>query len=257
MHHEEVQSRIVFVDAHLVVVDKPPGMDTVPFDGPGRSRPPSRGRRGRLEPPRDSHQTLVERLAAELSAGPRPRPLHVVQRLDRETSGVLVFARRPEAARHLQQQLRMRTVHRRYLALAHGVVQPGKHRSFLGGDRGDGKRGSLRHARFGQEAITHVEVLERFHGATLVQCRLETGRTHQIRIHLGEAGHPLVGERTYGRAGDRLPLVGIPVPRLLLHAAELGFVHPVRETLMRFECPIPADMHQVLERMRGTRESSG
>jgi 23S rRNA pseudouridine1911/1915/1917 synthase len=116
-------------------------------------------------------------------------------------------------------------------------------------DRGDGLRGSSRLSRSaeGREAVTHVEPLEALAGATLVACRLETGRTHQIRIHLSEAGHPIVGERVYIRAyaGRR-----IEAPRLMLHAAELGFVHPATGLEVHWELPLPADMRSLLERLR-------
>jgi 23S rRNA pseudouridine1911/1915/1917 synthase len=116
-------------------------------------------------------------------------------------------------------------------------------------DRGDGLRGSARGRPppSAREAITHVERIEALAGATLVGCRLETGRTHQIRIHLSESGHPIVGERVYVR-GYAGPL--IEAPRLMLHAAELGFVHPATQREMRWELPMPDDMRAVLERLR-------
>ena len=143
-------------------------------------------------------------------------------------------------------------MHRRYLAIAHGDVRSRTIRSFLMEDRGDGLRGSARGTpgEGAREAITHVEKLEALTGgtaATLVACRLETGRTHQIRIHLSESGHPLVGERVYIR---RWGGTVIEAPRLMLHAAELGFLHPATEREMRWEQPMPDDMKTVLERLR-------
>jgi 23S rRNA pseudouridine1911/1915/1917 synthase len=175
-------------------------------------------------------------------------PLGVVQRLDKATSGILVFARNFAAKKHLAQQLRFHTMERRYLAIAHGDVAPGTFRSYLVEDRGDRMRGSASQGRReGQLAVTHVERLERLAGATLVGCRLETGRTHQIRIHLAERGHPLVGEAVYIR--DFKGTL-IPAPRLMLHAAELGFEHPTDGRRMRFETPPPADFEQTLARLR-------
>jgi 23S rRNA pseudouridine1911/1915/1917 synthase len=137
---------------------------------------------------------------------------------------------------------------RRYLAIAHGDVPAGTLRSHLIEDRGDGLRGSARERqREGQIAITHVERIEALQGATLIGCRLETGRTHQIRIHLSEQGHPLVGETVYIR---RYPGTLIPAPRQMLHAGELGFAHPVDERPMLFTDPPPADFQEVLERLR-------
>jgi 23S rRNA pseudouridine1911/1915/1917 synthase len=116
-------------------------------------------------------------------------------------------------------------------------------------NRGDGLRGSAKGKPPGdaREAITHVERLEGLRGATLVACQLETGRTHQIRIHLGEAGHPLLGEKVYIRGWNGAPL---EAPRLMLHAAELGFVHPATQREVRWTLPMPADMQAVLVRLR-------
>jgi 23S rRNA pseudouridine1911/1915/1917 synthase len=217
--------RIAHRDARVVVVDKPSGVDTVPFAG------------------QTSEPALVERIGAALGA-----PVRVVHRLDRDTTGLIVFARTREAELHLAQQLRRHTVHRRYLAVAHGAVAPGTLRSFFGADRGDQRRGSIQNRKLGKEAITHVEVVERLRGATLVGCRLETGRTHQIRIHLAEAGHMLLGERAYTRDHRGATL---PAPRILLHAAELGFVHPHEEAEMRFRVEMPGDMERVVRDLRG------
>jgi 23S rRNA pseudouridine1911/1915/1917 synthase len=209
--------RIVHRDPHVIVVDKPAGLDTVPWDD---------------APNMDGADTLQARVHAALGA-----PVRVVHRLDRDTTGLLMFARTPEAEGRLQHQLRRHTVHRRYLALVHGDVKPGTLRSFLAADRGDGLRGSVPHG--GKEAITHVEVVERLRGASLVACRLETGRTHQIRVQLAEAGHMLLGERGYVREhrGEV-----ITAPRIMLHAAELGFVHPATDGPLQFRAELPADM---------------
>jgi 23S rRNA pseudouridine1911/1915/1917 synthase len=235
---------VVFADSQVVVVAKPAGVSTVPFDENETGTLDARvrswlGRRG---------------LAAR---GSRPN-LGVVHRIDKETTGLVVFTRTWAAKQSLTSQFRAHTVHRRYLALAHGDVRSAVFRSYLVADRGDGLRGSTRprkgsavRAPVGEdaprEAVTHVERLEGLRGATLVGCRLETGRTHQIRIHLSEAGHPLVGERVYVRRYDG-PL--IEAPRLMLHAAELGFEHPTDGRAMRWEQPLPDDMKGVLERLR-------
>jgi 23S rRNA pseudouridine1911/1915/1917 synthase len=117
-------------------------------------------------------------------------------------------------------------------------------------DRGDGRRGSVDNPTIGQVATTHVRVLERLRTATLVECRLETGRTHQIRIHLAEAGHPLLGERVYGPK-RRAPEPGIP--RVLLHAFELGFVHPQDGRTLAFGSEMPKDMQRALTALGGSR----
>jgi len=228
---------VVHVDAQVVVVDKPPGLSTVPYaDG--------------------DEETLEARVLAWLqrrgnARGGRPT-LGVVHRLDKETSGLVVFTRTWLAKQSLAAQFRQHTVHRRYLAIAHGDVRSRTVRSFLLEDRGDGLRGSARGTpgAGAREAITHVERLEALDGATLVACRLETGRTHQIRIHLSESGHPIVGERVYVK---RFAGALIEAPRLMLHAAELGFVHPATEHEVRWERPMPADMAAVLSRLRRRR----
>lgn len=224
---------VVYVDAQLVVVRKPAGISTVPYE-PGE---------------RDTLDRLVAQLLHRSrpgATGPAPS-LGIVQRLDKETSGLLVFARTFGAKKLLAHQLRLHTMHRRYLAIAHGDVAATTFRSHLVANRGDGLRGSTDRPQQGQLAITHVEPIERLRGATLVACRLETGRTHQIRIHLSEAGHPLLGERVYVR-GFEGPI--LPAPRLMLHAAELGFRHPTTGRDMRFDDPPPEDMRDVLARLR-------
>jgi 23S rRNA pseudouridine1911/1915/1917 synthase len=243
---------VLHADAHVVVVAKPAGLSTVPFesDRPGR---PSRG----VGVPEDTLEARVrkwvERRGERRAGSRRPgRPnLGVVHRLDKETTGLIVFTRTWLAKQSLSAQFRRHTVHRRYLAIAHGKVPARTIRSFLVPDRGDGLRGSSRMTHpgdgGGREAVTHVEPLEALAGATLVACRLETGRTHQIRIHLSEAGHPIVGERVYIRSFAGPP---IEAPRLMLHAAELGFVHPATGLAMHWELPLPADMLRVLERLR-------
>ncbi|WP_438007251.1 RluA family pseudouridine synthase [Sorangium sp. So ce321] len=239
---------VVYADASVVVVNKPAGVSTIPYGD---------------EDPAEQAATLDALVREVLARRDRLRgraPLGVVQRLDKGTSGLLVFARTLAAKKHLAQQLRVRSMHRQYLALAHGAVPRGTHRSYLVDDRGDGLRGSAREGRReGQLAVTHVEPIETLRGpqdepgapgVTLVACRLETGRTHQIRIHLAESGHPLVGEAVYVR-GYRG--VKIPASRLMLHAAELGFNHPADDRPMRFQAPPPPDFDEVLERLREAR----
>jgi len=215
---------LLHLDRDVVVVRKPAGVSTVPFEG---------------EP--TSLMDLVRDTVAKRHG--RSAALGVVQRLDKETTGVLVFARNVVAKRHLQQQFRKRSIERRYLALARGSVARATFRSRIVPDRGDGRSGSTRHPKLGREAVTHVEVVERLRGATLIGCRLETGRRHQIRIHLAEAGHPLLGERVYAKGQPS-------APRLMLHAARLGFDHPRTGRRMIFEEPMPEDMRALVEALR-------
>jgi 23S rRNA pseudouridine1911/1915/1917 synthase len=219
-----------YIDSQVVVVRKPAGVSTVPFD-------------------ETETDTLVDRVHKALKAFTKANtaPPGIVHRLDKETSGLILFARSLEAKRVLKQQFRVHSVHRRYVAIAHGFVEARSVSSRLVRDRGDGRRGSTNNPTLGRDAVTHVGVLERLDGATLVECRLETGRTHQIRIHLAEAGHPLLGETLYmkGFAG---PIIG--APRLMLHAREIGFTHPATGKALRFEEPMPDDMRLVLESLR-------
>jgi 23S rRNA pseudouridine1911/1915/1917 synthase len=241
---------LVHLDADVAVVRKPAGLLTVPFERTDRDTLLSRAR------------VAVRRLEASRGVPHNPG-LRAVQRLDKETSGLVVFARTIPAQRHLQRQFTEHTALRRYLAVVHGRAQAAVYDSMLVADRGDGLRGSRRPhplapspiapppaGRGGtpsRRAVTHVATVERLRGATLVSCRLETGRTHQIRIHLSEAGHPLLGETVYIRdfAGPRLP-----APRLMLHAAELGFVHPRTGKEIRFEDPPPEDFMTVVESLK-------
>jgi 23S rRNA pseudouridine1911/1915/1917 synthase len=232
---------VAYVDPHVIVVRKPPGINTVPFD---------ENETGTLDELVRAHLSRVERGRGGRVQG----TLGVVHRLDKETSGLLVFARTLAAKKHLSQQFRVHTVHREYRAIVHGDIDDRTFRSRLVADRGDGLRGSTRSPTEGQLAVTHIARMERLGDsarATLIACRLETGRTHQIRIHLSESGHPLVGERVYIRRynGRR-----VEAPRIMLHAAELGFIHPHTEEEIRFEEPLPDDMEKMLDRLRAPEE---
>jgi 23S rRNA pseudouridine1911/1915/1917 synthase len=230
-------SAIVHLDAQVIIVNKPAGVSTVAFE---------EGETGTLD---DRVRFWLSRNAPHARAGPRPA-LGVVHRLDKETSGLLVFTRTWLAKKSLSSQFRAHTVERCYVAIVHGHLESRTFRSRFVENRGDGLRGSHKgggRPQEGQVAITHVEALEHLPRATLVACRLETGRTHQIRIHLSEAGHPVVGERVYVRGYDA-PL--IPAPRLMLHARELGFVHPKASEPVRWEREPPEDFEATLSRVR-------
>jgi 23S rRNA pseudouridine1911/1915/1917 synthase len=174
-----------------------------------------------------------------------------VHRLDRDTSGLVVFARTPEASSHLGKQFRAHTTERRYLALVRGRATAGRIESNLVADRGDGRRGSTATPGEGARAVTHVEVVEELGEYTLVACRLETGRTHQVRIHLAEAGTPLCGEHVYDRPPHGRPLPdGSGARRIMLHAETLGFDHPATGERVRWTAPLSADVSRLLEELR-------
>jgi 23S rRNA pseudouridine1911/1915/1917 synthase len=232
------------IDDHVVIVEKPSGLSTV-------RHPAERDwadRRKTLSP------TLEDIVPALITAreGRRCPRLRIVQRLDKETSGLVVFARSVTAERGLGGQFRAHTVIRRYVAIVPGRIKDQRIHSFLVRDRGDGRRGSTTLKDVGKEAITHIEATERLKGYTVVGCRLETGKTHQIRIHLAELGHPVCGDRVYiHRSDGTLFADESGAPRLALHATELGFEHPVSGQPMRWEMPLPADLQAFLERLRG------
>lgn len=228
-------SALVFADPHIVVVNKPAGLISVPFDDGDKN-------------------TLVDRVRLLLQrsrpGSPKSVELGAVQRLDKDTTGLMVFTRTLAAKRQLQQAFRAHDIERRYHALAHGAVTEQTIETDLIRDRGDGLRGSFGHfrrargplPREAQHALTHVRPLSPLRGASLVECELSTGRQHQIRIHLSEAGHPLIGEQVYIRDYTQPTL---PAPRIMLHAAVLGFVHPATGRAMHFELPAPEDFAQV------------
>jgi 23S rRNA pseudouridine1911/1915/1917 synthase len=236
---------IRYSDAHIVVVEKPAGLTTM--------RHPEEAaefgaRAGRFLP-----ATLADMLPGLLAQTQArgPTSLRAVHRLDKDTSGLVVFARTAEAERDLGRQFRAHSVERSYLAVVHGRPSDGHIESWLVRDRGDGRRGSSSVPGIGQHAVTHVHVVEPLGEYSFVECRLETGRTHQLRIHLGEAGAPICGERVYNR-----PVHGKPISddagctRVALHAATLGFNHPATKKHMVWKSALPDDLSQMLKRLR-------
>jgi 23S rRNA pseudouridine1911/1915/1917 synthase len=241
---------IVYADNSVVVVNKPAGLTT----SRSREERDEFGSRARKFLPK----TLADLLPAVL--GEPNRPVVAVHRLDRETSGLLVFARTPAVAQDLIAQFRKHQTERRYIALTRGVPREGRIESVLVRDRGDGRRGSSTTAKSGddgQRAVTIVKVLDNWTSFARVECRLETGRTHQVRIHLGEAGHPLCGERIYDRTllGNVIP-DGSGAERPLLHAARLGFRHPETQEMMTWEIDPPADFLGIQRILAGKSSSN-
>jgi 23S rRNA pseudouridine1911/1915/1917 synthase len=260
--------RIVHIDDAVVVVEKPAGLTTTRHaeerDWPARRRQvqptldellpavmqrvlDGRSRRrsgpaGRGGPPHADGER----------SGVRRQPMvRAVHRIDRETSGLLVFARTVPAERILAEQFRAHTTKRRYLAICVGRVEAGTIISNLVRDRGDGRRGST-DGEEGKRSVTHVVPVEHFgNDYTLVECRLETGRTHQIRIHMAESGHPVCGERVYSAPRGNEIVDRSQAARVALHAADLGFVHPVSGEEMQFSSPLPADIVRLIKRLRG------
>jgi 23S rRNA pseudouridine1911/1915/1917 synthase len=170
----------------------------------------------------------------------------IVHRLDKETSGLLVVAKNEEAMQDLVRQLQARTVKRTYLAIARGAVpEEGTVDAPIG--RHPAQRTRMAVVRGGKPALTHYRVRERFPAHALLECDLETGRTHQIRVHLASIGHPLEGDPVYGGRGARR------LPRQALHAWKLAFVHPRTGKLLRFTAPPPADFEALAAELRAAR----
>ncbi len=231
---QDIPLRIVYEDEHLLVVDKAAGMVVHPAPG---------------HPDGTLVNALLHRGLGRLGGDPiRPG---IVHRLDKDTSGLLVVARSERARKILVERFHHHEVHRLYLALAVGhPPEQVTWRTLHGRHPRDRKRFSSRVAR-GKEAVTHLRVLRRLHGASLVACRLETGRTHQIRVHMSDHGHPLLGDPLYGRRprDPRLREAARRLGRQALHAAELALDHPVTQQPLRFQAPLPSDMQEAIARL--------
>ncbi len=230
---EDVDFQVVFEDESVVVVDKPPGITVHP--GSGRQ-----------------HGTLAAGLLhryPELEGVGDPGRWGLIHRLDRETSGVLIVARTTAAYEWLTTELAARHIDRHYLALAHNrfPVPTGTIDAPIGRDPSQPTRRAV--VATGKPSVTHYEVLEELSGGdvSLLEVRLETGRTHQIRVHLAAIDHPVLGDRLYSPAPSR-----ITAPRVMLHARFVGFAHPGTGGWIEVEAPIPGDMLEVLEGLRGS-----
>lgn len=231
---QDIPLEILFEDAHLVVLMKPAGLVVHPAPG-------------------HPDGTLVNalRFHVEVADGDPERP-GIVHRLDRDTSGVMVVAKTERAREGLIGLFSKHDIDREYVAIAQGVIaQPLRIETLHGRDPHDRKKFTSK-VREGKVAITHVQPLEKLAGATLVRCTLETGRTHQIRMHLAEHGAPLLGDPVYGKPSkDRaVRAVSDALGRQALHARLLGFKHPATGAALRFEAEPPADFQAALAALR-------
>lgn len=242
---EDIPLEIVYEDATILVVDKPAGLVVHPGSGN----------------PRGTLQNALLRHAPQTAGVPRSG---IVHRLDKDTSGLLVVAKTLPAQVALVRQLQARTVRREYLALVHGEVQhDGEVEAPIG--RHPVSRTRMAVVPAGRPARTHYHALERFTGLTLLRLTLETGRTHQIRVHMQSIGHPLVGDPVYGQrcVAASCPAAAVAFSRQALHAATLGLVHPATGAALRWSVPLPADMESLIAAVRtypgpgvGVRSSS-
>lgn len=226
---EDLPLDVVYEDDQVIVVNKPRGMVVHP--APGHTT-------GTLVNALLFHCRDLSGINGVLRPG-------IVHRIDKDTSGLLMAAKTDDAHRSLAKQLKDKTTHRLYLAIVHGVLSTdsGVIDAPIGRDEKDRKKMAVT-ARNSKMAVTHFQVLERFAGYTYVACRLETGRTHQIRVHMAYIGHPLAGDPKYG------PRKTLPISGQALHAAELGFTHPLTHESLLFKAAPPADFQQLLNKLR-------
>ena len=237
--HNEAQDiplTIVFEDEHLLVVDKPAGLVVHPAAG---------NLDGTLV------NALLHHCAGRLSGiGGIARP-GIVHRIDKDTSGLLVVAKTDTAHEGLANQFAAHSIDRRYLAIINGVpkASEGKIDAPLARSTTNRKKVAIVEGKRGKRAVTHWRRLEVLNDAALVECRLETGRTHQIRVHMASIGHPLLGDPVYGRAGKTHGkiLKELQFHRQALHAAELGFTHPVTRNRLSFSSPMPPDVQELFK----------
>ena len=222
---EAIDLEVVFEDEALIVINKPAGLVVHPGSGNWQG-------------------TLLNALLFHCPALSRVPRAGIVHRLDKDTSGLLVVAKTLAAQTDLVRQLQARTVHRVYLALAHGAISAGGTVNAPIG-RHPSQRTRMAVVGQGRDAVTHYTVVDRFAACTLVRCRLETGRTHQIRVHMAHIGHPLVGDPVYGRRRCLDPVLQA-FPRQALHATQLGLIHPLSGEAMSWEAPMPDDMQALI-----------
>lgn len=232
---ESIALDIIYEDKDLLVINKPVGLVVHPAPG-------------------SPDGTLVNALLAHCGdslsgIGGVKRP-GIVHRLDKDTSGLIVVAKNDKAHRGLSEQLLDHSMARTYYAFVWGVPMPraGKIDAPIGRHPVDRKKMAV--VKAGKRAVTHYEVIEELDSAALLRCKLETGRTHQIRVHLSHSGHPLVGDPVYGK-GRRPP--PIPLPRQALHAAEIKFKHPVTGKMLEFSCDLPPDLSALMSAMRNPK----
>lgn len=236
---QDIPLNIVFEDDYLLVIDKPAGLVVHPAAG---------------NPDGTLVNALLHHCKGKLSGiGGVARP-GIVHRIDKDTSGLLVVAKTDAAHEGLSAQFADHSIERAYRAvvLGHPAPPAGTVTGAIGRSNRDRKKMALVEDGRGKHAVTHYRTLERLGPASLIECRLETGRTHQVRVHMASIGHPLLGDRTYGRstASLRPVLQRTDFSRQALHAVELGFVHPVTGETVRFMSPISADMQGLIDALR-------
>lgn len=233
---ENIELDILYEDDDLIVINKPQGMVVHPAHG---------NYSGTVVNALLSHCGSLSDYNSLTGINGVMRP-GIVHRIDKDTSGVIVVAKTNEAHLSLSEQLKEHSITRRYNALLEGRLKndTGKIDTLIGRNPKDRKQMSIVAAN-GKKAVTHYRVMERFDSNTLIEAVLETGRTHQIRVHMASLGHPVVGDRVYGYKKQRFDTKG-----QLLHARVLGFIHPTRKEYMEFEAPLPDYFERILQALR-------
>jgi len=238
---EDIALTIAYEDAHLIVVDKAAGMVVHPAVG---------NITGTLV------NALLHHCRGNLSGINGVARPGIVHRIDKDTSGLLVVAKSDAAHEGLAVQFAAHTVHRRYIAVCAGHPSPaeGTINARVGRSDADRKKMTVlpNNSSRGKTAITHYTIIERLDEAAMIECRLETGRTQQVRVHCASIGHALLGDPAYGRTPKALRdlLDRIGFARQALHAAELGFVHPITGEMVQFRSDLPADMQELIDQLR-------
>ncbi len=235
---QDIPLNIVHEDADLIVVDKPAGLVVHPAAG---------NLDGTLV------NALLHHCRGELSGiGGVARP-GIVHRIDKDTSGLLVVAKSDRAHEGLAQQFKAHSIDRLYAAIVYGLPQPsaGTVDTWIGRSDADRKKMAVHREGRGKHAVTHYRMIERLAGAALVECKLETGRTHQVRVHMAHLGHPLIGDPVYSRdrKGFKTILETLRFKRQALHAKRLGFIHPLTGQKLSFDSALPIDMQELLSEL--------
>ena len=245
--------RILHLDEHLVVVDKPAGMLSLRHPGDVKWRQERKDLQPSLE--ECLHRLISRRRVAGSSH--HSQELLAVHRIDRETSGILVFARTENAQQGLIAQFAAHTAMRKYLCVIPGKISAQTIVSYQIRDRGDGLRGNSERPADGQKMVTHIRPLRQLGEYSEMECRLETGRTNQIRIHLAEKSHPICGDVKYRGPFGQPPIPDLSkAPRLALHATQLGFIHPVTQETHDYQLPWPKDIQGLIRRLSAPRVES-
>ncbi len=234
---QDIPLTVIHEDQDIIVINKQSGLVVHP--APGHSS-------GTLVNALLHHCNDLAGIGGELRPG-------IVHRLDKDTSGIMIIAKNEKTMTELMRQFKSGSVHKEYIAIVHGTPNPSRGRitTCIGRSARDRKKMAVT-TRMGRNAVTNYEVMETFSSSSLLRLHIETGRTHQIRVHLSYVGHPVVGDKQYGGGKCKCDLP-IEIKRQLLHAELLAFIHPATGKQMSFKASMPDDMKTVIEMLKATR----